>query len=124
MQRKTILLLLLLKRCNDDRIFSAVNNPKSSHQRLKEGTCPAPFTSGPICYSCPSAELRTIEEVSFTPRPLYPHGKNSRYALPRNVSAHPPPPCLQRHAFPSTYETTLPLGTLEFLVDGNNFGKV
>jgi hypothetical protein len=94
MQRKTILLLLLLKRCNDDRIFSAVNNPKSSHQRLKEGTCPAPFTSGPICYSCPSAELRTIEEVSFTPRPLYPHGKNSRYALPRNVSAHPPPPCL------------------------------
>jgi len=32
--------------------------------------------------------------------------------------------CLQMHVFPSTYEAALPLETLEFLVDGNNFSKV
>jgi hypothetical protein len=48
MQRKTVLLFLLVKICNNDKIVSAVNNPKSSYQRLKEGTCPALFRSGPI----------------------------------------------------------------------------
>ena len=33
MQSKTVLLFLLAKSCNDDRIVSAVNKPKSSYQR-------------------------------------------------------------------------------------------